>query len=43
MHANGKGTHTARALALCVPQLQNQGYQFVTISELLQAGPALER
>jgi peptidoglycan/xylan/chitin deacetylase (PgdA/CDA1 family) len=39
MHANGKGIHTARALALCVPKLQNQGYQFVTVSELLLAGP----
>ncbi len=39
MHANGKGIHTARALPLCVPQLLNQGYQFVTVSELLQAGP----
>jgi peptidoglycan/xylan/chitin deacetylase (PgdA/CDA1 family) len=39
MHANGKGSHTARALAVCVPQLHNQGYEFVTISELLQAGP----
>jgi peptidoglycan-N-acetylglucosamine deacetylase len=39
MHANGKGIHTAQALSLCVPQLQNQGYQFVTVSELLQAGP----
>jgi peptidoglycan/xylan/chitin deacetylase (PgdA/CDA1 family) len=39
MHANGKGIHTARALAICVPQLQQQGYEFVTISELLQAGP----
>lgn len=39
MHANGKGVHTARALALCVPQVQHQGYQFVTVSELLQAGP----
>jgi peptidoglycan-N-acetylglucosamine deacetylase len=38
MHANGKGIHTARALALCVPQLQDLGYQFVTVSELLQAG-----
>lgn len=40
LHANGKGIHTARALALCVPELQRQGYQFVTVSELLQAGPA---
>ena len=43
MHANGKGSQTARALALCVPQLQNQGYQFVTVSELLQAGPLAAR
>jgi peptidoglycan/xylan/chitin deacetylase (PgdA/CDA1 family) len=41
MHANGKGVHTARALPLFVPPLLNQGYQFVTISELLQAGPAV--
>ena len=40
MHANGKGIHTARALPLCVPQLLHQGYQFVTVTELLQAGPA---
>ncbi len=39
LHANGKGINTARALPLCVPQLLNQGYQFVTISELLQTGP----
>ena len=39
MHANGKGVHTADALPLCVPALLNQGYQFVTVSELLQAGP----
>jgi peptidoglycan-N-acetylglucosamine deacetylase len=39
MHANGKGIHTARALSLCVPQLQHQGYQLVMVSELFQAGP----
>lgn len=38
MHANGKGLHTARALAISIPQLQHQGYEFVTVSELLQAG-----
>jgi peptidoglycan/xylan/chitin deacetylase (PgdA/CDA1 family) len=41
MHANGKGIHTAHALALCLPQLRNLGYQFVTISELLQTGPVV--
>ncbi len=39
MHANGKGINTARALPLCVPQLIQQGYQFVTVSVLLLAGP----
>jgi peptidoglycan/xylan/chitin deacetylase (PgdA/CDA1 family) len=39
MHANGKGINTARALHLCLPQLLNQGYQCVTVSELLLAGP----
>lgn len=38
MHANGKGLHTAAALPLCLPQLRQQGYEFVTVSELLAAG-----
>ncbi len=37
-HANGKGRGTAQALALFVPKLLAQGYQFVTVSELLNAG-----
>ena len=37
-HANGKGRETARALPLFVPQLQAQGYRFVTVGELLAAG-----
>jgi peptidoglycan-N-acetylglucosamine deacetylase len=41
MHANGKGVQTARALPLFFPVLLNQGYQFVTVSELLQAGPVV--
>jgi len=37
-HANGKGRHTAAALALFVPRLRAEGYRFVTVSELLAAG-----
>ena len=37
-HANGHGWHTAEALPLFVPQLQAEGYRFVTVSELLAAG-----
>ena len=37
-HANGRGWHTAEALPLFIPQLQAEGYRFVTVSELLAAG-----
>src|SRR6478735_734232 len=37
-HANGRGHNTAEALALALPKLKEQGYSFVTVSELLQAG-----
>ena len=37
-HANGRGWHTAEALPLFIPQLQAEGYRFVTVSELLGAG-----
>jgi peptidoglycan/xylan/chitin deacetylase (PgdA/CDA1 family) len=37
-HANGRGWRTADALPLFVPVLRNQGYEFVTVSELLAAG-----
>src|SRR6476660_8166114 len=37
-HANGRGLHTADALALAIPKLKEQGYSFVTVSELLAAG-----
>jgi peptidoglycan-N-acetylglucosamine deacetylase len=38
-HANGRrGRHTAEALALAIPKLKEDGYQFVTVSELLAAG-----
>ncbi len=37
-HANGRGHHTAEALALAVPKLEAKGFRFVTVSELLAAG-----
>jgi peptidoglycan/xylan/chitin deacetylase (PgdA/CDA1 family) len=37
-HANGRGHNTAQALAMALPKLEEQGYSFVTVSELLQAG-----
>jgi peptidoglycan/xylan/chitin deacetylase (PgdA/CDA1 family) len=37
-HANGRGWHTADALALAIPKLKEQGYRFVTVSELIAAG-----
>jgi peptidoglycan-N-acetylglucosamine deacetylase len=40
-HANGRGWWTADALPLFIPRLKALGYEFVTISELLQCGPAV--
>ncbi len=37
-HANGRGRNTAEALAIALPKLKEQGYSFVTVSELLAAG-----
>jgi peptidoglycan/xylan/chitin deacetylase (PgdA/CDA1 family) len=37
-HANGRGWHTAQALALLIPALRVRGYRFVTVRELLAAG-----
>jgi len=37
-HANGRGHNTAQALAMALPKLKEEGYSFVTVSELLQAG-----
>jgi peptidoglycan-N-acetylglucosamine deacetylase len=37
-HANGRGWHTAEALAIAIPKLKEQGYGFVTVSELVAAG-----
>ncbi len=37
-HANGRGWHTAEALPLAIPKLRKMGFEFVTVSELLDAG-----
>jgi peptidoglycan/xylan/chitin deacetylase (PgdA/CDA1 family) len=37
-HANGRGRNTAADLALALPKLKDQGYRFVTVSELIAAG-----
>src|SRR5262249_60277120 len=37
-HATGRGHNTAEALAMALPKLKEEGYSFVTVSELLQAG-----
>jgi peptidoglycan/xylan/chitin deacetylase (PgdA/CDA1 family) len=37
-HANGRGRNTPAGLALALPKLKDQGYRFVTVSELLAAG-----
>ena len=37
-HANGRGWNTSKALPLFIPKLKEQGYEFVTVSELLAAG-----
>ncbi len=43
-HANGRGHHTAEALPLAIPKLKAAGFEFVTVSELLQAGrPVIEQ
>ena len=41
-HANGRGWHTADALALGIPKLKKEGYSFVTVSELLKAGKPVD-
>jgi peptidoglycan-N-acetylglucosamine deacetylase len=37
-HANGRGRNTAAALAIALPKLKEEGYGFVTVSELIAAG-----
>ncbi len=38
MHANGRGKHSAEALATIIPALRARGYAFVTVSDLIAAG-----
>ena len=38
MHMNGRGWHTAQALPTVIASLRRRGYQFVTVSQALQAG-----
>lgn len=38
MHANGRGRATAAALRRLIPDLRQQGWEFVTVSKLLRAG-----
>ena len=38
MHANGRGFHTAEALAQIIPALRARGFGFLTVSELLARG-----
>jgi hypothetical protein len=38
MHANGRGKHTAEALATIIPALTARGYRFVTVSDLMASG-----
>lgn len=40
-HANGRGHGTAQALPLFIPKLREQGYAFVTVSELLTGGQVI--
>lgn len=37
-HANGRGHHTAEALAIAIPALKAKGFTFVTVSALLAQG-----
>jgi peptidoglycan/xylan/chitin deacetylase (PgdA/CDA1 family) len=39
MHMNTRGWRTAEALPIIIKQLHEDGYSFVTVSQLLQSGP----
>ncbi len=41
-HANGRGWKTGEALPRLIPALRAKGYRFVTVSELLAQGKAVE-
>lgn len=38
MHANGRGTHTAEALASLIPKLKAKGNRFATVPQLIAMG-----
>ncbi|MDH5178486.1 MAG: polysaccharide deacetylase family protein [Gammaproteobacteria bacterium] len=40
-HANGRGRTTGNALPIIIPELIEKGYQFVTVTQLLQAGKVM--
>lgn len=42
LHGGPNAPSTGQALRLLIPQLETRGYQFVTTSELLAAGPAIQ-
>ena len=39
-HANGRGLHLPEALKIVISKLRDQGFEFVTVSNLLKSGPA---
>lgn len=44
MHANGRGWNTARALPMFIPKMRAEGWEFVTVAELLALGePVITR
>jgi len=42
LHGGPNAPATGPALRMIIPALARRGYQFVTVGELLQSGPALE-
>ena len=37
-HANGRGWHTAEALEVLIPAIRERGFEFATVSELIEGG-----
>jgi hypothetical protein len=42
LHGRANAPSTGQALRLIIPELEKRGYQFVTVGELLAAGPAIQ-